>query len=156
MNDIYFMKLTLRLAKKAYSLGEVPVGAIVTLDNKIVGYGYNLKETLKDATEHAEIRALKMAAKNLKTYHLEGGRMYVNLEPCSMCAGAMILFRIKTLVIGCDSLRMGAAGSNLNILNREGLNHKVEVVRGVLKDESNRLISNFFEEMRFYKERNGR
>lgn len=146
-----YMKLALRLAKKSYKRGEIPVGAVVVLHGKIIGYGYNLKETLKDATQHAEIRALKMAAKTTDTYHLEGATMYTTLEPCAMCAGAMILFRIDKLVIGAKSSRMGAAGSNLNILDREGLNHKVKVEYSIYGAECSALISKFFKNVRRHK-----
>lgn len=142
------MKLALHLAKKSYKLGEIPVGAVVVLHGKVIGYGYNLKETLNDATEHAEIRALKMAAKTLGNYHLEGATMFTTLEPCAMCAGAMILFRIDKLVIGAKSPRMGAAGSNLNILDREGLNHRVKVEYSIYGDKCSRLISEFFKNVR--------
>lgn len=142
------MKLALHLAEKSYKLGEIPVGAVVVLHGKVIGYGYNLKETLKDATEHAEIRALKMAAKTTDTYHLEGATMYTTLEPCAMCAGAMILFRIDKLVIGAKSPRMGAAGSNLNILDREGLNHRVKVEYSIYGEKCSRLISKFFKNVR--------
>lgn len=142
------MNLALHLAKKSYKLGEIPVGAVVVLHGKVIGYGYNLKETLNDATEHAEIRALKMAAKTLGNYHLEGTTMFTTLEPCAMCAGAMILFRIDKLVIGTKSPRMGAAGSNLNILDREGLNHRVKVEYSIYGDKCSRLISEFFKNVR--------
>ncbi len=142
------MKLALHLAKKSYKLGEIPVGAVVVLHGKIIGYGYNLKETLEDATQHAEIRALKMAAKTTGTYHLEGATMYTTLEPCAMCAGAMILFRIDKLVIGAKSPRMGAAGSNLNILDREGLNHRVKVEYSIYGEKCSQLISKFFKNVR--------
>lgn len=142
------MKLALHLAKKSYKLGEIPVGAVVVLHGKVIGYGYNLKETLNDATEHAEIRALKMAAKTLGNYHLEGATMFTTLEPCAMCAGAMILFRIDKLVIGAKSPRMGATGSNLNILDREGLNHRVKVEYSIYGDKCSRLISEFFKNVR--------
>lgn len=143
-----YMKFAFHLAKKSYRLGEIPVGAVIVLNGKVIGYGYNLKETLKDATEHAELRALKMAAKTLGTYHLEGATMYTTLEPCAMCAGAMILFRIDRLIIGAKSHRMGAAGSNLNILDREGLNHKVEVEYSIYGDRCSELISSFFKKVR--------
>lgn len=143
-----YMKLALHLAKKSYMRGEIPVGAVVVLHGKVVGYGYNLKETLNDATEHAELRALKMAAKTLGTYHLEGTKMYTTLEPCAMCAGAMILFRIDKLIIGAKSPRMGAAGSNLNILDREGLNHKVKVEYSIYGEKCSKLISKFFKNVR--------
>lgn len=142
------MKVAIALARRSYRLGEIPVGAVVVYRGKIIGYGFNLKETLNDATEHAEMRALKMASKKLKTHHLEGCKLYTTLEPCAMCAGAMVLFRIDEIIIGAKSPRMGAAGSNLNILNREGLNHHVKISYSKYGRECSKIISEFFKEMR--------
>ena len=141
------MNLALHLAKKSYKLSEIPVGAVVVLHGKVIGYGYNLKETLKDATQHAEIRALKMAAKTTGTYHLEGATMYTTLEPCAMCAGAIINFRLEKVYIATENKRFGCCGSKINLLDY-GFNHTCQVEFGLLKDQASKLISDFFAEIR--------
>ncbi|WP_455257353.1 nucleoside deaminase [Peptoniphilus asaccharolyticus] len=140
-----FLKEALNLAAKSIEFGDVPIGAVVIKDNQIVGRGYNQKEKTLDASAHAEMLALKDAAKTLGTYHLEDCIMYSTLEPCCMCAGAIINFRIKKLYIGTRNQRFGCCGSNINLLT--GLNHTTEVE--FLDDPMcSEIISDFFKTIR--------
>lgn len=141
------MKEALKLAKIAYKNGDVPIGAVVELNGEIIGRGFNKKEISKDASMHAEILALKEASKKLNTYHLENCNLYVNLEPCPMCAGAIINFRINKVFIGSANPRYGCCGSKINLLNL-GFNHTTKVSFGILEEESSKLISSFFKKMR--------
>jgi tRNA(adenine34) deaminase len=149
--DDEFMKEALLEARKAYDLMEIPIGAVIVKDGKIVGRGYNLKETLKDATLHAEISAIKDACRNLGGWRLPGCTMYVTLEPCAMCAGAIVNARVERLVIGTKDPRTGACGSVMNIVNKDELNHQVEVIFGVMEEECSKMLKNFFAELREYK-----
>lgn len=144
----YFMKEALSEAKISYELGEVPIGCIVVKDKVIIGRGHNLKETMKDATYHAEILALQDAQEKLGYWWLEGCDVYVTLEPCAMCAGAMLNTRIRKLYVGARDLRMGATGSGIDLSRIEGFNHHFIVQFGILEEECSTLISNFFEELR--------
>jgi len=146
--DKYFMKEALCEASKAYDLKEIPIGAVIVKDGKIVGSGYNLKEPLKDATLHAEILAIKDACKNLGGWRLPGCTMYVTLEPCAMCAGALVNARLERLVIGAKDYKTGACGSVLNIVQMESLNHQVVVEFGILEDECSDMLKRFFSELR--------
>nr|WP_312576758.1 tRNA adenosine(34) deaminase TadA [Sedimentibacter sp.] len=146
--DKYFMKEALCEALKAYNLREVPIGAVIVKNDKIVGKGYNLKETLKDATLHAEILAIRDACKNLGGWRLPGCTMYVTLEPCAMCAGALINARIERLVIGTKDYKTGACGSVLNIVQMENLNHQMSVDFGILENECSDILKTFFAELR--------
>ena len=143
-----FMKEALKQAKKAYDKLEVPVGAVIVKDGKIIARAYNQKETKKDTTNHAEILAIKKASKKLESWRLLDCDMYVTLEPCSMCAGALIQSRIRKLYIGAPDSKTGACGSVLNLLEDYKFNHKVEVEMGILKDECEGLLKNFFKELR--------
>lgn len=143
-----FMWQAIKEAQKAYSLGEVPVGAIIVKDNKIVARAYNRKETGKDTTKHAEILAIQKASKKLETWRLLNCEMYVTLEPCSMCAGAMIQSRLKKVYIGAMDPKTGACGSVLNLLQDYKFNHQVEVESGVLEMECEELLKQFFKELR--------
>lgn len=143
-----FMWQAIKEAQKAYSLGEVPVGAIIVKDNKIVARAYNRKETGKDTTKHAEILAIQKASKKLETWRLLDCEMYVTLEPCSMCAGAMIQSRLKKVYIGAMDPKTGACGSVLNLLQDYKFNHQVEVESGVLEMECEELLKQFFKELR--------
>lgn len=146
--DELFMKEALNEAYKAYEINEVPIGAVIVRNGEIVGRGYNQKETLKDATLHAEISAIKDACKNLGGWRLPGCTMYVTLEPCAMCAGALVNARIEKLVVGTRDLKTGACGSVLNIVQMEKLNHQIDVRLGMLEEECTAIIKDFFSELR--------
>ncbi len=146
-----FMLKALNQAKLAYKKGETPVGAIIVKDGKIIARGHNLKEAKKDVTSHAEIEAIRKAAKKLGTWRLDGCEMYVTLEPCPMCAGAIIQSRISTLYIGAMDKRAGAAGSVVDLFRVKQFNHKVDVVIGLLHEECTKLLKNFFSALRRYK-----
>lgn len=143
-----FMWQALKEAQKAYAIGEVPVGAVIVKDNKIIARAYNRKETGKDTTKHAEILAIQKASKKLGTWRLIDCQMYVTLEPCSMCAGAIIQSRIQTLYIGTMDQKTGACGSVLNLLEDYPFNHHVEVEKGILKEECEEILKRFFQELR--------
>lgn len=146
------MKLALKEAKKAYDKGEVPVGAVIVKDGKVIAKAYNLKEVKNDTTNHAEILAIKKASKKLNSWRLIDCEMYVTLEPCSMCAGALIQSRIKKVYIGAMDYKTGACGSVLNLLKNYSFNHKVEIETGVMKEECTNIIKSFFKELRENKE----
>ncbi len=142
------MALALQLAQKAAELGEVPVGAIAIKEGQIIGQGYNRKETSQDPTAHAEIAALREAAASLNNWRLLGVTLYCTLEPCPMCAGAMIQARLPRLVYGAKDTRFGAHGSIVNILDEPRFNHHVSVTRGVLAGEAAALLQQFFQKLR--------
>lgn len=146
--DEYFMNEALKEAYKAYEINEVPIGAVIVKDNKIIGRGYNQKETLKDATLHAEISAIKEACKNLGGWRLPKCTMYVTLEPCSMCAGALVNARIERLVIGTKDYKTGACGTVINIVQTEEFNHQVEVKFDILQEDCANILKDFFIELR--------
>lgn len=146
--DILYMREALKEAKKAYSIYEVPVGAIVVYNGQIIGRGYNQRETLKDPTAHAEILAIKEASKFLDSWRLVDCTMYVTLEPCAMCAGAIVNSRIKRLVIGARDLKRGCCGTVENLTNHPKFNHRLEVEFGVLEEECSSILSDFFKELR--------
>lgn len=143
-----YMKEALKEAQKAYEKLEVPVGAVIVKDNKIIARAHNLKETKKDTTNHAEILAIQKASKKLGAWRLNDCEMYVTLEPCSMCAGAIINSRIKKIYIGALDEKTGAAGSVLNLFEDYKFNHKVEVEKGILKEECENILKSFFKELR--------
>ena len=149
-----FMKEALKEAKKAYSKLEVPVGAVIVKDGKIIARAHNLKETKKDTTQHAEIIAIQKASKKLESWRLIDCDMYVTLEPCSMCAGAMINSRIRKVYIGTKDKKTGAAGSVLNLFDDFVFNHKVEVESGILQDECEDILKKFFKDLRQMKKTN--
>jgi tRNA(adenine34) deaminase len=146
--DEVFMEEALKEAYKAYEINEVPIGAVIVRKGEIVGRGFNQKETLKDATLHSEITAIKDACKKLGGWRLPGCTMYVTLEPCPMCAGAIVNSRIERLVIGARDLKTGACGSVLNITNNKKLNHQPEVKFGVLEKECTGILQDFFIKLR--------
>jgi len=146
-----FMKEALKEAKKALEQEEVPVGAIIVKDGKIIARAHNIKEQKNDATCHAEILAIKKACKKLNSWRLIGCEMYVTLEPCSMCAGALINSRIKKLYIGTPDEKTGACGSVLNLLEDYKFNHKIEIEKYILKEECEKILKDFF---KFLRERN--
>lgn len=146
-----FMKEAIRQAKKAYALREVPIGCVIVYEGKIIARGYNRRNTDKNTTSHAEINAIRKASKKLGDWRLEGCTLYVTLEPCQMCAGAIVQARIDKVVIGGMNPKAGCAGSVLNLLEMDGFNHKVEVERGVLEEECSTMLSGFFKELRMEK-----
>lgn len=143
-----YMREALKQAKKGYLLGEVPIGCVIVYQDKIIARGYNRRNTDKNTLSHAEITAIRKASKKLGDWRLEDCILYVTLEPCQMCAGAMVQARISQAVIGCMSEKSGCAGSILNILEMEEFNHQVKVVRGILEDECSRMLTMFFKELR--------
>jgi len=142
------MRLALRAAAEAHAVGEVPVGAVIFAEDELIGRAYNQRETLQDPTAHAEMLAITQAAAALGTWRLEGCCLYVTLEPCPMCAGAIAQARLRRLVYGAPDPRIGACGSVLNIFACERINHTVEVVAGILADECGILLRQFFAERR--------
>lgn len=155
MNKQYMIE-ALKEAEKARALEEIPVGAVIVKDNKIIARGFNQKETLKNPLKHAEIIAIDRATEVLGGWRLIGCEMYVTLEPCAMCAGAIVQSRIEKLYIGTEDYKTGACGSTLNIVNYEGYNHQVEVEFGVLKEECSQILKDFFKELRAQKALNKR
>lgn len=149
----YYMKQALKEAEKAYKKLEVPVGAIIVKDEKIIARAHNQKETKTDTTKHAEILAIQKASKKLKSWRLIDCEMYVTLEPCSMCAGAMINSRIKKVYIGAKDEKTGAVGSVLNLFNDYTFNHKVEVETGIMEKECQKILKQFFKELRMLKKK---
>ena len=143
-----FMKQALKEAQKAYDKLEVPVGCVIVKDNKIIARAHNLKETKFDTTKHAEILAIQKASKKLQSWRLLDCDMYVTLEPCSMCAGAIINSRIKNLYFGAFDEKTGAAGSVLNLFEDYTFNHKVEICPGLLQPECEKILKDFFKELR--------
>ncbi|MDP4180370.1 MAG: tRNA adenosine(34) deaminase TadA [Bacillota bacterium] len=143
-----FMKQAYNEALKAYKKLETPVGAVIVLDGKIIARGHNKRESNQDPTLHAEIIAIKKAAKKLGSWRLTDCDMYVTLEPCPMCAGALIQSRIRNLFFGAFDPKAGAAGSVINILALEKFNHKVEVINGIMEDECSKILKDFFKELR--------
>lgn len=148
MTDEQYMKKALAQAKKAYELGEVPIGCVIVYEGRVIGRGYNRRNTDKTTLAHAEIKAISKACKAIGDWRLEGCTLYVTLEPCQMCAGAIVQSRIDRVVIGCDSPKSGSAGSIINILENNEFNHQVEVTKGVLNKESTELLTRFFKELR--------
>ena len=146
--DQQFMQAAIESAKIADENGDVPIGAVIVYKNQIIAKAYNQREQLADPTAHAEIIALTQAAAALENWHLNGCTMYVTLEPCPMCAGALVLARMDRLVYGCDDPKAGACGSLYNIVQDERLNHKLEVTSGVLADECSQQLQNFFQQQR--------
>ena len=142
------MKQALKEAEKALKKLEVPVGAIIVKDNRIISRAYNLKEIKKDTTYHAEIEAIKKASKKLNSWRLNDCEMYVTLEPCAMCAGAIINSRIKKLYFGTSDEKTGACGSVLNLLEDYKFNHKIIVEKGILQKECEKILKNFFKDLR--------
>ena len=143
-----FMKEALKEAKNAYEKLEVPVGAVIVKNSKIIARSHNLKETKKDTTKHAEILAIEKASKKLGAWRLLDCDMYVTLEPCSMCAGAIINARIKKIYIGALDEKTGAAGSVLNLFEDYKFNHNVEIEKGILGEECEKILKDFFKELR--------
>lgn len=142
------MREALKQAKKAAALGEVPIGCVIVYQGRIIGRGYNRRNTDKSTFSHAEIAAMKKAGKVIGDWRLEGCVMYVTLEPCQMCSGAIVQARIPEVVIGCMNTKAGCAGSILNLLEMPEFNHQVKVTRGVLEQECSEMLKTFFRELR--------
>ena len=147
-NHEYYMKQALKEAKKAYKLGEVPIGCVIVYEDKIIGRGYNRRNTDKNTLAHAEITAIKKASNIIGDWRLENCTLYVTLEPCQMCAGAIVQARITTVVMGCMNPKAGCAGSILNVLNMPEFNHQVHTINGILEDECSQMLTTFFKELR--------
>jgi tRNA(adenine34) deaminase len=143
-----WMRQALAQAAEAMRFGEVPVGALAVLNGEIIGVGYNRKESDQDPTAHAEMIALRQAAGHLNSWRLIGVTLYCTLEPCPMCAGAMIQARLTRLVYGAKDTRFGADGTIIDVLGQPAFNHRVEVVSGVLADEAGDLLQQFFRQLR--------
>lgn len=146
--DREYMQLALERAKLAPALGEVPIGAVLILDGQVLAEVHNFREAWQDPTAHAEVVAIREAASRLGTWRLTGATLYVTVEPCSMCTGAIIQSRISRLVFGAKDPKAGACGSVFNLPDERRLNHKVEVVGGILEQESQELIQAFFRRLR--------
>lgn len=151
-----YMKIALKEAKKASKIGEIPVGAIIVKNGEVISKGYNKKQTKNDPTEHAEIIAIKKACKKLGEWRLLDCEMYVTLEPCAMCAGALIQSRLKKIYIGTMDEKTGSCGSVFNLLKDYKFNHVVEIETGVLSDECSKIIKDFFKDLRELKKQNRR
>ena len=151
--DEKYMKEAIRQAKKAYALMEVPIGCVIVYEGKIIARGYNRRNTDKNTLSHAEMNAIRKASRKLGDWRLEGCTMYITLEPCQMCAGAIVQARVSRVVIGSMNPKAGCAGSVLNLLEMEQFNHQVEVTRGVLEQECSEMLSGFFRELRELKKR---
>lgn len=143
-----FMRAAIREAKKAYALDEVPIGCVIVREEKIIARGYNRRNTDKNTLAHAELSAIKKASKKCGDWRLEDCTMYVTLEPCQMCAGAIVQSRMKKVVIGAKNPKAGCAGSVLNLLQMAAFNHQVEIEEGVLEEECSSMLSDFFRELR--------
>lgn len=154
--DERFMREAIRQARKAGALMEVPIGCVIVYEGKIIARGYNRRNTDKNTISHAELNAIRKASKKLGDWRLEGCTMYNTLEPCQMCAGAIVQARVSRVVIGSMNPKAGCAGSILNLLEMEQFNHQVEVTRGVLQEECSQMLSGFFKELREIKKRKKR
>ena len=146
--DEKFMKEAIRQARKAYALNETPIGCVIVYEGKIIGRGYNRRNTDKNTLAHAEITAIRKASRKIGDWRLEGCTLYVTLEPCPMCAGAIVQARIPRIAVGCMNPKAGCAGSVLDMLHVPGFNHQAEVTEGVLEQECSKLMSDFFQSLR--------
>ena len=147
-SDEKYMNEAIRQAKKALALNEVPIGCVIVYEDKIIARGYNRRKTDKNTLAHAELNAIKKASKRLGDWRLECCTIYVTLEPCQMCSGAIVQARIDRLVIGCMSPKSGCAGSILNLLQMDEFNHKVEITKGIREEECSKMLSDFFIKLR--------
>ena len=146
--DEKYMKEAIRQAKKAYAIGEVRIGCVIVYEDKVIGRGYNRRTIDKNTLSHAELNAIRKASKKMGAGRLEGCTMYVTLEPCQMCSGAIVQSRMSRVVVGCMNPKAGCAGSVLNLLNMEEFNHQVELTTGVLEEECSQMMKTFFKELR--------
>lgn len=148
MNDEKYMKLAIEQAKRASAIGEVPIGAIIVYEDEVIASAYNIRETSQTTLSHAELLAIEKANRHFKSWRLEDCTLYVTLEPCQMCAGAIVQSRIKRVVFGAFDPKGGCAGTLMNLLNDERFNHQVDVIGGVLEEECRLLLTSFFQELR--------
>ena len=146
--DEKYMKEAIRQAKKAYAIGEVPIGCVIVYEGKIIGRGYNRRTKDQNTLAHAELIAIRKASKKMGDWRLEGCTMYVTLEPCQMCSGAIVQSRMLRVVVGCMNPKAGCAGSVLNLLQMEEFNHQAELETGVLGEECSQMMKRFFRELR--------
>jgi len=146
--DEKYMKLAIKEARKAEKIGEVPIGCVIVYEDKVIARGYNKRKTEKNTLSHAELSAIKKASKKLGDWRLEGCTLYVTLEPCQMCAGAIVQARIDRTVIGCMSPKSGCAGSIINLLDIKAFNHQVEITKNILEEECSVMLSEFFIKLR--------
>lgn len=146
--DEKYMKEAIRQAKKAYALGETPIGCIIVYQDKVIGRGYNRRTVDKNTLAHAELIAIRKACRKIGDWRLEGCTMYVTLEPCQMCSGAIVQSRMTRVVVGCMNPKAGCAGSVLNLLQMPDFNHQAELVTGVLEEECSQMMKEFFRELR--------
>lgn len=146
--DEKFMREALRQAKKAYAKSETPIGCVIVYEGRVIARGYNRRNTDGNTLAHAELTAIRKATKVIGDWRLEGCTIYVTLEPCPMCAGAIVQARIPECVIGCMNPKAGCAGSVINLLDMQGFNHQVQIRRGVLEEECSKLMKEFFRELR--------
>ena len=146
--DERYMKEAIRQARKAEAIGDVPIGCVIVYEGKIIARGYNRRNKEKTVLAHAELAAMRKACKKIGDWRLEGCTMYITLEPCQMCSGAILQARVDRIVIGCMNPKAGCAGSILNLLNMKEFNHQVEVERGVLEEECSQMLKSFFKKLR--------
>ena len=151
--DEKYMREAVRQAKKAYAIGEVPIGCVIVYQDKIIGRGYNRRTVDKNTLAHADLIAIRKASRKMGDWRLEGCTMYVTLEPCQMCSGAIVQSRMERVVIGCMNPKAGCAGSILNLLQMEEFNHRVDITTGVLGEECSQMMKGFFRELREKKRR---
>lgn len=147
-SDEYYMEEAIKEAKRAEALLEVPIGAVIVIDGRIISRAHNLRETKQSAVAHAEVLAIEQACKETGSWRLEDATLYVTLEPCAMCSGAIILSRVKRVVYGAADPKGGCAGTFMNLLQDERFNHQSEVTSGILKEECGKLLSDFFRQLR--------
>lgn len=148
MNNVYYMNLALKEAKKAYLKGDVPVGCVIVKNGEVIAKAHNTRQSKNDTMGHAEINAIRKACKKLNAWILEDATIYVTLEPCLMCAGAILNARISNLVYATEEPKFGSVESVANVLDNDKYNHKVKIEKGVLKEESSNLLKTFFKELR--------
>ncbi|ASS94578.1 tRNA adenosine(34) deaminase TadA [Peribacillus simplex] len=147
-DDVYYMNLALKEAKKAQMLNEVPIGALIVIDDQVISTGHNLRETEQNATAHAELLAINEACNVLGSWRLENATLYVTLEPCPMCAGAILQSRVRRVVFGAHDPKAGCAGTFMDLLRDERFNHQCDVTSGVLGEECGWILTSFFKELR--------
>ncbi len=153
MTDEDYMRLAIEEAKKAESIGEVPIGSVIVYQDEVISAGYNVRETTQRSLGHAELLAIDKACEKIGSWRLEDTTLYVTLEPCPMCAGAIVLSRIKRVVFGASDPKGGCAGTLMNLLDESRFNHQAEVTSGVLEEECGQLLTNFFRQLRARKKK---